>query len=219
MNILDCLKEIASNVNFGVLYKGECVVVFLFAIYLLAYKKAKRSLTVQGIVYDCLKKLSNYEKNIADKIEFDILDESFKANNHEIEKNKRLIEIINFRIETCKQSIESDVPETKTHGKNVDEYNKIINKQELFAQRYNHMQTKSKYATNIALLTDKGTLLKERRDSITRAKVNIDAIISEIESIVTSAAAIYRKKQEVISKEMKILFIDLIYVVSNIKIK
>lgn len=207
-----------------------CYLLTSIAITFFAWIKYYRARCIKKLVYNCLIDLSCYEDKVRSKIEIDNLKAQMKDNIKEIDQLECSIrnldlkcEIINktIRINYCKSFI------CTIFCMNLDEYKIMIkNKKALLQEKYNYRQLQNKYETDIQLLrkTNEDLNKKIKEDQSNDINKNQTIINKDIKLNLN----LYNKFPWNITKllfgknlkeEIKILFIDLVEVVSQIKIK
>lgn len=98
---------------------------------------------------------------------------------------------------------------------NLDEYKKMIkNKTVLLQERYSYRQSQNKYKADIQLLETKNEELNKRVEIIEKTGGDDKQILTNIQVKLDSGL-----KSKILKSEVRLLFTDLIEVVSQIKIQ
>lgn len=98
---------------------------------------------------------------------------------------------------------------------NLDEYKKMIkNKTVLLQERYSYRQSQNKYKADIQLLETKNEELNKRVEIIEKTGGDDKQILTNIQVKLDSGL-----KSKILKSEVRLLFTDLIEVVSQIKMQ
>lgn len=185
---------------------------------ILAIVKYRCSLQVQKVVYDCLICLSENESKICSKIELNTIRNQIQVNDNEIERLKCLIDNLDLKCEIINKILRINYRKSficTIFSMNLDEYKKMIkNKTVLLQERYSYRQSQNKYKADIQLLETKNEELNKRVEIIEKTGGDDKQILTNIQVKLDSGL-----KSKILKSEVRLLFTDLIEVVSQIKIQ
>lgn len=185
---------------------------------ILAIVKYRRSLQVQKVVYDCLICLSLVESKICSKIELNTIRNQIQVNDNEIERLKCLIDNLDLKCEIINKILRINYRKSficTIFSMNLDEYKKMIkNKTVLLQERYSYRQSQNKYKADIQLLETKNEELNKRVEIIEKTGGDDKQILTNIQVKLDSGL-----KSKILKSEVRLLFTDLIEVVSQIKMQ
>lgn len=197
---------------------GLCAIIFLTIIGYKAYQRSKDSLYIQNTIYDCLDKFSNYEKYMTEKIEYEILKKQIQDNDKEIWKLKYLVKNIKLKNNSIDGLIKSNYHKPTIPSMGPEHYIKMVEKKEtLEFEKCRNQQLTNKYIVSEKLLKSENSRLKNRKKTSKYKAYSRKLILIDINECIKSTNN-DNPHYENLKNEIRILFIDLIDVVSNIKI-
>lgn len=195
---------------------------------ILATIKYIRSLQIQKVVYDCLNCLSCYENKIRNKIELDTLRNQMQVNNNEIGRLTCLSDNLDLKREIINKILRINYHKSfiiLIFRMKQDEYKKMIkNIMVLLQERSSYRESQNKYKADKLLLKTKNEDLTKRIEIIEKTvaddKQELTIVNEKLKSVLESKT-VMRKIfiSKILKSEIRLFFIDLIEVVSQIKMQ
>lgn len=194
------------------------LILILFVVFtILAIVKYYRARHVQKVVYGCLSHLSCYENEMHSKIELDSLRARAHDNSKEIERINCLINNLDLKCEIIDKQIRINYCKSficTICSMSLDEYkNMIKDKVVLLQEKCSYRQSRKKYESDILLLRKMNVDLDERIKTIGEIVVDDNQILKDIDKELGSVL-----KSKILKSEIRLFFMDLIEIVSQIKI-
>lgn len=204
------------SIQFGKFYPHIAFILAVFIV--LAIVKYFRARCVQKVVYGCLNYLSCYENKMRSKIELDSLRARVHDNNKEIERINCLINNLDLKCEIIDKRIRINYRKSficTICSMSLDEYkNMIKDKVILLHEKCSYRQSQKKYESDILLLREMNVDLNKRIKTIGEIDVDDKQILKEMNEELDSVL-----KSEILKSEIRLFFVDLIEIVSQIKIR
>lgn len=194
------------------------MILFLILIMVISFRKYYLYLQIQSIIYSCLEKMSEYEKTIYNQIEKSNCESQIQYNEHEIAVSECFEKNLTLKCENI--DILCQNPNSKCLSAScANKCKNRIKKNNFFLQeKYNTQQQKNKSSLTVNLLKSKNQILKTRMERIVDTSFEDKQILQPIENVL-HLKYVNKYQKEKIKGEMKILILDLMEVVSQIKIK
>lgn len=202
------------------------VLIPILIFFIVSFINYKRSLHIQGAIYDCLKNFSDYESQVSSKIELEMLNNQICDIENEIMRLESLIMICDLKCETIEKLRKSNnynsIPSIIL-GKSLDKYKRMIKSRNVFLlEKCSYEQAKEKYNTDVSLLRIRYIDLKSRQNNF-KDKINISNVLTELDecmkSNLDSHSFLYKSQGNKYKGEIRELFFDLFEIVSQVKIQ